>query len=42
MRFARSFHCGGGLSELNTFECKQCGLALTAEAALDASEMAAP
>jgi hypothetical protein len=42
MRFARSFHRGDSFSELNTFECTQCGLALTAEAALDASEMAAP
>jgi hypothetical protein len=42
MRFARSFHQGDGFSELNTFECRQCGVALTAEAALDDSEMAAP
>jgi hypothetical protein len=40
MRFVRSLSRHDDFSELNTFECRQCGFTLTAESALTALEMA--
>jgi len=41
MRFARSIPQFDGLSDLQTFECDLCGLAITAEAVVEVMEMAA-
>ncbi len=40
MRFARSISRPIGLPEVQTFECRTCGLAVTAEAAAEVLEMA--
>ena len=41
MRFARSIPQFDGLSDLETFECDLCGLAVTAESVAEVMEMAA-
>jgi hypothetical protein len=41
MRFARSIPQSDGLSDLQTFECDLCGLAITGEAVAEVMEMAA-
>jgi len=41
MRFARTIPQFDGLSDLQTFECDLCGLAITAEAVAEVMEMAA-
>jgi len=40
MRFAQSFPSFGAETPSQTFECKQCRLAVTAEEILEVSEMA--
>ena len=39
MRFTRMVPQLGGLKELQTFECRHCSLAVTAEAAAEVLEM---
>jgi hypothetical protein len=42
MRFSRIVPSIGGLPEMQTFECKPCHLAVTAEQVLQSSEWAEP
>jgi hypothetical protein len=42
MRFLRTVPSLGGLPELQTFECKPCGLAVTAEQVLQLPELLLP